>query len=145
MLGSGHPTSVPIWTRSFPLPTRLTSHGILNPLGRKVWLPNGPTGGKCVWEMHGVWGWDVNKNDGVVLRENYFVKHPFEGRKVSLRRISLVQRFQMTAVAYLQISWYNDFYYPFIRKWGERVRSVSPPEKLLFVEPITNEVGRHIY
>jgi hypothetical protein len=82
MLGAGYPTSVPHWTRSFPVPTRLTSHSVLNSTGRKAWREDGPTEGKCLWEMHGVWGWDLNKNQGVVLRENYFVKDPMTGRKV---------------------------------------------------------------
>lgn len=84
MLGAGHPTSVPHWTRSFPVPTRLTSHSILNTVGRKAWHQYGPTEGKCLWEMHGVWGWDSNKNEGVVLRENYFVRDPMTGRKVTI-------------------------------------------------------------
>lgn len=83
MLGAGHPTEVGHWTRSWPVPTRLTGKGILNPDGRKAWLEDGPTEGKCLWEMHGVWGWDTNKNEGVVLRENYFSKHPMSGQKVS--------------------------------------------------------------
>jgi hypothetical protein len=83
MLGAGIPTSVPCWTRSFPMPTRLTSHATLNPLGRKAWRIDGPTEGKCLWEMHGVWGWDLDKKEGIVLRENYFVKHPQDGHKVS--------------------------------------------------------------
>jgi hypothetical protein len=82
MLGSGHPTLVPHWTRSFPMPTRLTSHSVLNPAGRKAWREDGPTEGKCLWEMHAVWGWDLKKDEGVVLRENYFVKDPMTGRKV---------------------------------------------------------------
>ena len=51
-------------------------------MGRKAWRKDGPTDGKCVWEMHGVWGYDVSKKEGVVLRENYFVKHPMTGKKV---------------------------------------------------------------
>src|ERR1700733_15253429 len=74
MLGSGHPTLVPHWTRSFPMLTRLTSHSVLKSAGRKAWREDGPTEGKCLWEMHGVWGWDLKKDEGVVLRENYFVK-----------------------------------------------------------------------
>jgi hypothetical protein len=89
LLGSGHPTRVPFWSRSFPVPTRLTSYGILNSIGRKAWLSDGPTQGKCLWELHGVWGWDLNKNEGVVLRENYFVKHPTTGKKVSYSRLRL--------------------------------------------------------
>lgn len=81
-LGAGHPTSVGHWTRSFPLPTRLTSHAILNTSKQKVWREDGPTEGQCLWEMHGVWGWDLRKEEGVVLRETYFKKHPLTGHKV---------------------------------------------------------------
>ena len=83
MLASGYPTEVGYWTRSFPLPTRRTAYNVLNPMGRKAWRQDGPTGGKCVWEMHGVWGYDLTKKEGVVLRENYFVKHPMSGKKVT--------------------------------------------------------------
>ncbi|KAJ7614127.1 glycoside hydrolase [Roridomyces roridus] len=117
-LGAGHPTMVSHWTRSFPMPTRKTGEAILNVKRRKAWREDGPTFGECVWAMHGVWGWDRNKDAAVVLRENYFVKHPLTGDKVD---------------------WYTDFYYPFLHKWVDRVRSVSPPEKLVFVEAIPNE------
>ncbi|KAJ7118441.1 glycoside hydrolase [Mycena crocata] len=117
-LGAGHPTSVSHWTRSFPMPTRKTSEAVLNTKGCKAWRPDGPTLGECVWAMHGVWGWDRNKDVAVVLRENYFVKHPLTGES---------------------IDWYTDFYYPFLHKWVERVRGVSPPEKIVFVEAIPNE------
>lgn len=83
MLGSGHPTTVGVWTRSFPMPTRLTSQAVLNKAGQKAWLEGGPTQGKCLWELHGVWGWDQRKNEGVVLRENYFKRDPDTGREVS--------------------------------------------------------------
>ena len=83
MLASGYPTSVGHWTRSFPIPTRRTAYNVLNPIGRKAWQKDGPTSGKCVWEMHGVWGYDVLKKEGVVLRENYFSKHPMTGKKVN--------------------------------------------------------------
>ncbi|KAH0831249.1 glycoside hydrolase family 5 protein [Lanmaoa asiatica] len=117
-LGSGYPTLVSHWTRSFPMPTRMTSRGVLNSDKRSAWRLDGPTQGKCVWEMHGVWGWDKTKSEGVVLRENYFAKHPVSGRKVD---------------------WYTDFYYPFLKRWSERVHSVVSKEKMLFVEPIPNE------
>ncbi|KAJ7206511.1 glycoside hydrolase [Mycena pura] len=117
-LGAGHPTSVSCWTRSFPMPTSKTSEAVLNINRRKAWRPDGPTLGECVWAMHGVWGWDRNKDVAVVLRENYFVKHPLTGEK---------------------IDWYTDFYYPFLHKWVDRVRSVSPAEKLVFVEAVPNE------
>ncbi|KZT26027.1 glycoside hydrolase family 5 protein [Neolentinus lepideus HHB14362 ss-1] len=118
LLGAGHPTSVGHWTRSFPMPTRLTSEGVLNPDGKKAWREDGPTESKCLWEMHGVWGWDRSKKEGVVLRENYFTKHPMTNQK---------------------IDWYTDFYYPFVQKWSDRVRKFTGNEKLVFVEPIPNE------
>jgi len=82
LLGAGHPTPVPHFTRSFPIPTRATSQVVLNPDGHKVWRLDGPTGGQCIWEMHGVWGWDRMKKEGVVLRENYFVRHPKTRKEV---------------------------------------------------------------
>ncbi|OCH85892.1 glycoside hydrolase [Obba rivulosa] len=119
MLGAGHSTAVGHWTRSFPLPTRLTSKRVINTAGQKAWRDDGPTQGKCLWEMHGVWGWDTQKNQGVVLRETYFTKDPMTGRK---------------------IDWYTDFYYPFLGLWAKRVRSASSAaDKLIFVEPIPNE------
>lgn len=43
-----------------------------------------------------------------------------------------------------QIDWYTDFYYPFLKRWTERVRRVVANgrghEKLFFTEPIPNEV-----
>ncbi|TBU47753.1 glycoside hydrolase family 5 protein [Dichomitus squalens] len=118
MLGSGHPTTVGVWTRSFPMPTRLTSQAVLNTAGQKAWLDNGPTQGKCLWELHGVWGWDQKKNEGVVLRENYFKRDPETGR---------------------EIDWYSDFYFPFLNKWAERVRSASSADKVVLCEAIPNE------
>ncbi|EIM87043.1 cytoplasmic protein [Stereum hirsutum FP-91666 SS1] len=120
LLGSGYPTTVPHYTRSFPLPTRLTSQSVLNSSSRKAWRPDGPTSGKDIWEMHGVWGYDTNKKEGVVLRENYFVKNPETGKKVE---------------------WYEDFYYPFLQRWTQRVRGVGRgcEEKMVFLEPIPNE------
>ncbi|PSS32123.1 hypothetical protein PHLCEN_2v2119 [Hermanssonia centrifuga] len=117
-LGAGHATKVGFWTRSFPMPTRRTSHGVLNTDGLNVWLPDGPTAGRCLWEMHGVWGWDRNKKEGVVLRESYFIKHPMTNKK---------------------IDWYTDFYYLFLNTWTDRVRGASSSEKIVFVEPIPNE------
>jgi hypothetical protein len=64
------------------MPTRKTSEAVLNTTKRKAWREDGPTLGECVWAMHGVWGWDRNKDVAVVLRENYFVKHPLTGKKV---------------------------------------------------------------
>ncbi|KAK1234221.1 hypothetical protein PQX77_002572 [Marasmius sp. AFHP31] len=117
-LSAGRPAEVGVWKRSFPMPTSKSHTVTLNPDGLKAWRPDGPTQGQCIWEMHGVWGWDTNKSEAVVLRENYFVKHPLSGDKVD---------------------WYTDFFYPFLNKWADRVRKVSPPEKMVFVEVIPNE------
>ncbi|KAI0672041.1 glycoside hydrolase [Trametes maxima] len=118
MLGAGHPTAVGHWTRSFPLPTRLTSQRVINTAGQKAWRDDGPTQGKCLWELHGVWGWDQKKDEGVVLRENYFKRNPNTGKEVD---------------------WYTDFYFPFVKRWAERVRSVTGADKIVFTEPIPNE------
>ncbi|KAF8521332.1 glycoside hydrolase family 5 protein [Gautieria morchelliformis] len=118
-LGAGHPTLVPFYSRSFPMPTTLSHDVLLNEKGRKVWREDGPTKGRCPWEMQGVWGWDPDKQKGVVLRESYFKKHPQTGEK---------------------IDWYRDFYYPFLARWVERVRSVpGARDKIVFVEAIPNE------
>ncbi|KAF9554990.1 cytoplasmic protein [Agrocybe pediades] len=117
-LGAGHPTLVPTYTRSFPMPTKHTSYTMLNTAGVKAWRPDGPTKGRCLWEYHDVWRWDKASNKAVILRENYFRKHPDTGEKMN---------------------WYTDFYYPFANKWSERVRRASKESKLVFLEPIPNE------
>jgi hypothetical protein len=91
-LGAGHPTEVGIWTRSFPMPTKKTGSGVLNKEGKRVWRQDGPTGGKCVWEMHSVWAWDETKNTPVALRENYFRKHPQTGEEVSFLKGVVVKK-----------------------------------------------------
>lgn len=83
-LGAGHPTIVGSWTRSFPMPTRLTHHTLLNEKGSKAWALDGPTQGRCVWEYHDVWRWSKATNKPVILRENYFRQHPDTGKKVCL-------------------------------------------------------------
>ncbi|KIJ98592.1 glycoside hydrolase family 5 protein [Laccaria amethystina LaAM-08-1] len=117
-LGAGHPTLVSTWTRSFPMPTKKTSTTLLNTSKRKAWRPDGPSNGRCLWELHHVWGWDNVKDQPVVLQENYFSKNPVTGKKVD---------------------WYTDFYYPLLNQWAERVRTITSPDKLIFVEPIPNE------
>ncbi|KAG7096066.1 hypothetical protein E1B28_006746 [Marasmius oreades] len=121
-LGAGYPTAVDIWTRSFPFPTRKSHTVVLNPDGKCVWKGKLKEGaevrkGECVWEMHGVWGWSNDKKEAVVLRENYFVKHPMTGKK---------------------IEWYSDFFYPFLNQWAGRVRDISP-SKMVFIEIVPNE------
>ncbi|KAH8112810.1 glycoside hydrolase family 5 protein [Phellopilus nigrolimitatus] len=117
-LGAGHALLVPHYSRSFPMPTKLTSFELMNAEEISVWQPDGSTEGACLWEMHGVWGWDKRKKEAIVLRENYFAKHPMTDKKVD---------------------WYTDFYYPLTLKWAEVVRAASSPDKIVFAEPIPNE------
>ncbi|KAF5310381.1 hypothetical protein D9611_012086 [Ephemerocybe angulata] len=117
-LGAGYPTEVPTYTRSFPMPTKLTGHVLLNTEKIKAWRDNGPTNGQCIWQMHNVWGWDTRKNEGVVLQEHYFKVHPKTKK---------------------QVDWYTDCYYPLAHEWTERVRKLSKPDKIIFLEPIPNE------
>ena len=69
------------------MPTRRTGRSLLNPQGRKAWSDDGPTGGRDLWEIHGVWEWDGAGNSGVVLADKYFVNDPVTGRKVIIRSI----------------------------------------------------------
>lgn len=134
-LGAGYPTLVPTWTRSFPMPTKQTTHTLLNEGRKKAWKEDGPTRGQCLWEMHGVWGWCKTRNQAVVLRENYFVKHPVSGKKVCIQVCH-----PLSVLMSSQIEWYTDCYYPFMKKWAERVLHASTLDKILFVEAIPNEV-----
>ena len=118
-LGAGHPTLVSTWTRSYIMPTKRTSYTLLNTTKTKAWRPDGPTQGRCLWEYHDVWRWNTMTDQAVVLRENYFSRHPDTGKK---------------------IDWYTNCYFPLVKKWSERVRKVSP-DILVFLEPIPNQVG----
>jgi hypothetical protein len=90
-LGAGHKTKISHYVRSFPFPTRRSHQVECNTFEASVWRREGPTNGDCLWQMHGVWGWDAVKGKPVALRESYFTQHPLTGRKVCWRsRISLV-------------------------------------------------------
>ncbi|KAJ3529087.1 hypothetical protein NMY22_g9143 [Coprinellus aureogranulatus] len=117
-LGAGYPTEVPTYKRSFPHPTRIGGHTLLNKNRVKAWRDDGPTKGKCLWQMHNVWDWDTKKNEAVVLQEQYFKVHPRTKKPVD---------------------WYTDCYYPLIKRWEQRVRSLAGPNKIAFLEPIPNE------
>ncbi|KIJ89936.1 glycoside hydrolase family 5 protein [Laccaria amethystina LaAM-08-1] len=39
-----------------------------------------------------------------------------------------------------KVDWYTDFYFPLLNQWAEHVRTVTSLDKLIFVEPIPNEV-----
>ncbi|KAF8750382.1 Cellulase (glycosyl hydrolase family 5) [Rhizoctonia solani] len=103
-LGAGHAVRIPHYVRSWPWPTRIGKHVLRNQEGVKAWRENGPTQGKCIWEMHGVWGWDIKKSEPVPLREGYFKKNPDTGEDVE---------------------WHADFFYPFVRRWSARVHELT--------------------
>jgi hypothetical protein len=117
-LGTGHPTLVSTWTRSFPMPTKNTSQTLLNTTKAKAWRPDGPTQGRCLWELHDVWRWNTVTDQAVILRENYFTRHPDTGKN---------------------IDWYTNCYFPLAKRWSEQVRKVSP-DVIVFLEPLPNQV-----
>ncbi|KAI5480839.1 glycoside hydrolase family 5 protein [Pseudohyphozyma bogoriensis] len=115
-LGTGHPVLIDHYVPSFPVTAK--SHQVLltPPNGRTAWK----AGVKCIWEDHGVWAWDPKRGrfgEPVVLKMEYFTKHPETGKEVE---------------------WYQDFYWPFCKKFGERIVSVNPTWRT-FVGPIPNE------
>jgi len=91
------------------MPTRCNE--LLNPQGCKAWREDGPTGGRALWEMHGVWEWDSTKHAGTVLSETYFVNDLVTGRKVCLLLL-YIDQFHGTGCAHGIPDWYIDFYYP---------------------------------
>ncbi|KAG8708128.1 hypothetical protein FRC09_001422 [Ceratobasidium sp. 395] len=117
-LGAGHAVHIPHYIRSWPFPTRIGKTVLRNQEGIKAWRADGPTKGQCIWEMHGVWGWDKKKKEGVPLRESYFRNHPQTGQVVE---------------------WHQDFFYPFVGRWAERVHASTGGKKMLFLEAIPNE------
>ncbi|OWZ36538.1 cytoplasmic protein [Cryptococcus neoformans AD2-60a] len=116
-MGAGHPTpNVPVYTRSFPFPTRVTSHVTANPEGACAWASK-----ECPWEKHGVWRWSEAKQEAAALQQDYFVKNRDGGK----------------------VDFYEDFYFPFVRKWeqviGENISSTKGL-KARMVEAIPNEL-----
>jgi hypothetical protein len=85
-----------------------------------------------------VWRWSTTTDKPVILRENYFRRHPDTGKEVGL---PLSEERQFIKLCLEQIDFYVDFYYPFALKWSERVRKLTSPDKLVFLEAIPNEVS----
>lgn len=80
-----------------------------------------------------------------VTRRCYFarvtlVKIRILGRRLVQFEVALF--YHLVAKIGLQVDWYTDFYYPFLKTWSSRVRNVSAPGKLIFTEAIPNEVSR---
>jgi hypothetical protein len=128
-LGSGYPQRVPYYVKSWPWPTRQSHQALLDPKGRSAWLTadrtspviDRPRGmGKCVWHTHGVWDWDEQKKQPIVLQGDYFDHDHRAGREAH------------------RIDWYRDCYAPFVLKFTERV-SARFQTHLSFVEPLPNQ------
>lgn len=127
-LGSGYPQKVPYYVKSWPWPTRQSHQTLLDPKGRSAWLTaatnpvvDQPRGmGKCVWHVHGVWDWDEQKKQPVVLQRDYFGHDHRAGREAH------------------KIEWYRDCYAPFVLKFTARV-SGRFQKHLSFVEPLPNQ------
>ncbi|WWC65076.1 uncharacterized protein I303_107690 [Kwoniella dejecticola CBS 10117] len=108
-MGAGHPTTIPIYKRSFPFPTRISKYTTANPEGASAWSKK-----ECIWEREGIWRWSDKKGKAVALQEDYFTKDR-KGKKVDF---------------------YQDFYFPFVQKWN---KVISDKKSMRMVETIPNE------
>ena len=62
-LGDGHVQNIPFYTKTWPLPSRLSHYSRVDPCGRLAWLqrndsiafPNTRQQDGCLWREHGVW------------------------------------------------------------------------------------------
>lgn len=112
-LAAGYSLPVPHFTKSWPVPTIASSKRILNRERKNAWLD-----GQCIWRNHSIWEWDKAKNRPILLRPNYFNRHPTTGEP---------------------IYFYDDFYIPFVRRFADTIRATDK-RAFIFVEPIPNEI-----
>jgi len=74
-------------------------------------------------------GVDVKKMKALFARE-YFVLDPMTGRQgdnlLAIAR-DLISDFSNLLHRLTQVDWYQDFYYPFLKKWGDRIEASRPP------------------
>ncbi|KAI9143495.1 glycoside hydrolase superfamily [Paraphysoderma sedebokerense] len=113
-LGHGIPQEVEHWVRSWPFPTRKAGTRLLNTERQSVWLP----GFTCPWKEHGVWDVDPTSGEPILLKPDYFIKHPKTGKHVDFNQ---------------------DFYLPFVNEYAAAIQSVSD-SLFVLVEPIPNEL-----
>lgn len=100
-LGSGFKQAVPFYVKSWPFPSRQTHKSIIDPLGKSAWLKDS-TLGQCVWRAHGAWEWDKEKQEPVILRQDFFTRDPRPGQQNR------------------RIEWYRECYAPFISQFSKR-------------------------
>ncbi|KAJ9114765.1 hypothetical protein QFC22_005641 [Naganishia vaughanmartiniae] len=139
-LGAGHPVDIPVYTRSWPFPSRWTRSVVLNSAKESVWLPatDGTSApGECVWAREDVWAWDEDRQRPTVLKEGYFSRFPTrpkgwqEGIGASEKSLEEVGR---------KVEFYRDFYWPFVGRWQELVNRTAGKGKMVHVETVPNQV-----
>jgi hypothetical protein len=100
-LGSGYKQAVPFYVKSWPFPSRISHDSIIDPLGKSAWLKDGPLG-QCVWRAHGAWEWNKEKDEPVILKQDFFTRDCRPGQENR------------------KIEWYRDCYAPFLARFTDR-------------------------
>jgi len=118
-LASGFKQEIPFYVKSWPFPTRRSHNSIVDPMGKSAWLSDKGLG-ECIWRAHGAWQWDKQREQPVVLCEDFFTHDPRPGKGKK------------------EIEWYRDCYAPFIQRLSERIGRTHK-HLHCFVEPIPNE------
>ncbi|CAO3686685.1 unnamed protein product [Umbelopsis ramanniana] len=113
-LGDGIPQEVDVYVKSWPIPTKKSHSRVINKSKTSAWLE----GHGCIWREHGVWGLDGN-GQPKLFNDKYFAKHPETGEP---------------------ISFYNDFYFPFVNAYARAIQNVRQ-EWFCFVETLPNEIA----
>jgi hypothetical protein len=113
MLADGLPQDVPIYTKSWPVPTRRTLTKRLNEEQLRLWKDDI----QDVWRQHGVW--DL-VDDRPEYDSAHFTRFPDSHQRAG------------EAVNFLQ-----DFYKPFLRDFDAAIKVVLP-HAYTFIEPIPN-------
>ena len=110
-MASGHPTAhVPFYKRTFPFPTKISHYTIGNPSGVCAWS----TSKSCPWAREGVY--TINQ----------------QGKAVALQHAYFTTDRQGNAVDF-----YQDYYFPFVRRWDAIVKRREG--MAMMVEAIPNE------
>lgn len=114
-LGAGYPQDIGYYVRSFPHPTRLSHRKHIAPK-KPVWKE----GSDCIWRQHGVWAWNEQTQQPVVLRKSYFETNPRTGKPVDF---------------------YQDCWFPFIKSFADAVQDAGGRTRdwLIFAGGIPNE------
>ena len=88
-LGSGYPTLVDNYAEKFPHPvtTKVGQTMLIPPGGVSAWKEEAEGGKGCVWKEAGVWKWKEKAREAVMLRCDYFNRHPETGAEVEWYRL----------------------------------------------------------